>query len=182
MLTYLLHALYNSDGNGGIYNAIRPMLPMLEEKGLRYFHVFSVDNILCKVADPHFIGASIAHKADCSAKIVEKKEPNEAVGNICLENGRVRVVEYSEITKEMAERRDATNPEKLYLRAGSIANHIFRIDFLKDICNDASKLPYHVARKKIPYVDLVSGELVRPTEPNGIKLELFIFDSFPYSK
>lgn len=43
-------------------------------------------------------------------------------------------------------------------------------------------MAHHIARKKIPFVDLTSGELVKPTKPNGMKLELFVFDVFPFTK
>jgi UDP-N-acetylglucosamine/UDP-N-acetylgalactosamine diphosphorylase len=42
----------------------------------------------------------------------------------------------------------------------------------------ATTLPYHIARKKIPCVDLKTGEKILPKEPNGIKLEQFVFDVF----
>jgi len=169
------------DGNGGIYASIRPLLPEIERRGVEYFHVYCVDNILLKVADPHFIGCSILKGADSAAKVIEKVEPTEAVGHVCRVNGHICVLEYSEISKELAERRDPATG-KLFLRAGSIANHFFSLDFLKTVCANASELPYHVARKKVPFVDLRSGELVRPSQPNGIKLEKFIFDAFYYSK
>jgi UDP-N-acetylglucosamine/UDP-N-acetylgalactosamine diphosphorylase len=44
------------------------------------------------------------------------------------------------------------------------------------------KMAFHIARKKIPTVDLTTGELVKPSEPNGMKLELFVFDVFPYTR
>lgn len=94
-------------------------------------------------------------------------------------------MEYSEITKELAEKRDPGQPEKLYLRAGSIANHFFTLEFLREVCqwaNSLDAMPYHVAHKRIPHLDLTTGQIVHPTEPNGIKLERFIFDSFCQSR
>jgi UDP-N-acetylglucosamine pyrophosphorylase len=44
-----------------------------------------------------------------------------------------------------------------------------------------STLPLHVAKKKIPCLD-AAGALVTPEAPNGVKLEMFIFDSFPVAK
>uniref|UniRef100_A0A915DK35 UDP-N-acetylglucosamine diphosphorylase n=1 Tax=Ditylenchus dipsaci TaxID=166011 RepID=A0A915DK35_9BILA len=169
------------DGNGGIFFAIRPLLTILKERGVKHTHVYCVDNVLVKVADPYMIGACIEKEADCAAKVIEKTQPNEAVGVVLKgKNGRVCVVEYSEIPKEAAEKRDDNG--KLYFRAGSIANHYFSLDFLKVVCANLSFLPYHVARKKIPHIDMKTGELVVPQQPNGIKLEQFIFDSFYYSQ
>jgi UDP-N-acetylglucosamine/UDP-N-acetylgalactosamine diphosphorylase len=69
---------------------------------------------------------------------------------------------------------------KLAYRAGSIANHFFTLDFLKTVTT--IDLPYHVAKKKITYFDKVQNKSVVPSEPNGIKLERFIFDVFPESR
>ncbi|KAI1713958.1 UTP--glucose-1-phosphate uridylyltransferase domain-containing protein [Ditylenchus destructor] len=88
------------DGNGGILCAIKPLLTILESRGVKYTHVYCVDNILCKVADPYFIGCCIQKNADASAKVIEKTVPNEAVGIVCKDkDGHVCVVEYSEIPK-----------------------------------------------------------------------------------
>jgi len=43
-------------------------------------------------------------------------------------------------------------------------------------------MAFHIARKKIPTVDLGNGEPVKPEQPNGMKLELFVFDVFPFTK
>lgn len=43
-------------------------------------------------------------------------------------------------------------------------------------------MKYHVANKKITYFDPLTRETVKPSSPNGIKLELFIFDVLPYTK
>ena len=44
------------------------------------------------------------------------------------------------------------------------------------------QLPLHVAHKAIPYYDPVSDSIIKPEKPNGIKMELFIFDTFPFTE
>ncbi|CAB3401804.1 unnamed protein product [Caenorhabditis bovis] len=165
------------NGNGGMYSALAPHLPRLRAMGIKYFHVYCVDNILCKVADPHFIGFAKHHNADVATKCVPK-EKGELVGSVCLDSGRPRVVEYSELGPELA---DQKTPEGKYLfGAGSIANHFFTMEFLEKLCSPSFQLPYHRAHKKIPHISR-NGELVKPEKPNGIKLEQFIFDVFEHS-
>ncbi|MFH4976444.1 hypothetical protein AB6A40_003153 [Gnathostoma spinigerum] len=167
------------NGNGGLYDALLPYLNILREKGVRYFHVYCVDNILCRVVDPHFMGFCIANDADCAAKVVEKTDPAEEVGVVCRDEGITKVVEYSEIPAETASARDEDG--RLIFRAGNIANHYFTIDFLDKVCGDiTAQLPYHRACKKIPYVS-DDGVIIKPEEANGIKLERFVFDIFMHS-
>ncbi|EGT31708.1 hypothetical protein CAEBREN_22080 [Caenorhabditis brenneri] len=166
------------NGNGGLYSAISAHLPRLRAKGIKYFHVYCVDNILCKVADPHFIGFAVANEADVATKCVPKQK-GELVGSVCLDRGKPRVVEYSELGAELAEQK--TSDGKYLFGAGSIANHFFTIDFMDRVCSPTSRLPYHRAHKKIAYV-AENGEIVKPEKPNGIKLEQFIFDVFELSE
>lgn len=169
------------DGNGGIYSAIKRegILTHMNQIGVSCCHVYCVDNSLVKVADPTFVGFCSSLDADCGNKSVVKTEPTEAVG-VVVKNaeGKHCVVEYSELSKESSELRDADG--QLTFRAGNICNHFMTLQFLQKIAH--LPLPYHIAKKKIPTVDLKSGEAIKPDSPNGIKLEKFIFDVFAYSE
>ncbi|CAM1504311.1 Fc.00g019020.m01.CDS01 [Cosmosporella sp. VM-42] len=169
------------DGNGGIYQAlvVSGVLEDMKKRGIEHIHAYCVDNCLVKVADPVFLGFSAAKDVDIATKVVRKRNATESVGLILSKNGKPDVVEYSEIDKETAEAKDPKQPEILKFRAANIVNHYYSFRFLESIPKWAHKLPHHVARKKIPSVDIQSGETVKPEKPNGIKLEQFVFDVFP---
>ena len=169
------------DGNGGIYQAlvVQGVLDDLRKRGIEHIHAYCVDNCLVKVADPVFIGFSASKNVDIATKVVRKRNATESVGLILLKNGRPDVVEYSEIDEATASAEDPQQPGVLKFRAANIVNHYYSFSFLESIPQWADKLPHHIARKKIPYVDLATGESVKPTKPNGIKLEQFVFDVFP---
>jgi UDP-N-acetylglucosamine/UDP-N-acetylgalactosamine diphosphorylase len=178
------------DGNGGVYAATRaPLSPNnsnsvltdLEKRGVLYVHAYCVDNCLVRVADPVFLGYGIQKQADCAAKVVPKSSPSESVGVVARRGNKYGVVEYSEISKEQAERRDPETGE-LSFRAGNIANHFYTTSFLKRVEDFEDELAFHIARKKIPHTDLETGKVVKPTKPNGMKLEMFVFDVFPFTQ
>lgn len=161
------------NGNGGWFESLmRAGLDAdIKEKGVEWLNVFAVDNVLQQIADPVFVGATILSQCVSGAKVVRKADPHERVGALCLEDGRPSIIEYYELTDEMAE---ATNENgSLLYGFGVILNYLFRVDKLMEC--QSKKLPLHVVEKKVPYVDL-EGNAVKPTEPNAYKFETLILD------
>jgi len=169
------------DGNGGVYSAMERcgIISDMALRGIEHVHAFAIDNALTKPADPAFIGYCIAEKADCGNKVLWKVDPHEKVGVIAEKDGKPCVVEYSIMSKEMAEMVNDDN--KLIYGAANVCNHYYTLSFLKDKVLPNLGSMYHVADKKIPIWDEEKVATVTPSVNNGIKLESFIFDVFPLS-
>lgn len=160
------------NGNGGWFVSLKNagLLNVLHEKGIEWLNIFAVDNVLQRIADPCFIGATISKNCAVGAKVVRKNAPDEKVGVMCLEDGRPSIVEYYELTEEMRDARDANGDPAYYF--GVILNYLFR---LTDLENMAGGLPLHIVEKKIPCLD-EQGNPVKPEEPNGYKYENLVLD------
>ena len=171
------------NGNGGLYEGLASSgaLKHMEEHGVEYVPQYCVDNALVKIADPTFVGYCAELGADCGAKVVPKAHAHEKVGVIMKRDGRVGVVEYSEIDKETAE---ATKPDGslVYSACHLCINYFSRSFLVRAAAEMVPKMPLHVAHKAIPYYDPASESVVKPDKPNGIKMELFIFDTFPFAE
>lgn len=161
------------NGNGGWFLSMMKwgVADKIKEAGVEWLNVFAVDNVLQRIADPCFVGATIATGSAVGAKVVRKNAPDEKVGAICLEDGRPSIVEYYEMTEELMSATDAQG-EPAY-NFGVILNYLFREKDLEEIV--ARKLPLHIVEKKIPYLD-ENGMLVKPDSPNGYKFEQLVLD------
>ncbi|MDE7104866.1 MAG: UDPGP type 1 family protein, partial [Ruminococcus sp.] len=161
------------NGNGGWFSSIikSGLLEKLKKQGIEWLNVFAVDNVLQKIADPLFIGAVIKSGSQSGSKVVAKASPEERVGAMCLEDGKPSIIEYFELTDEMAHQR-LDNGELAY-KFGVTLNYLFKVDKLEEISKD--RLPMHIVKKKIPYIDQ-NGNSITPEEPNGYKFEKLILD------
>ena len=161
------------NGNGGWYTSMANagLSDFMKQEGIEWLNVFAVDNVLQRIADPCFIGATLAKNCEVGAKVVRKNHPDEKVGVICLEDGHPSIVEYYELTDTL---RNTVNKdgEPAY-NFGVILNYLFKVSSLETIVSH--ELPLHIVEKKIPYLD-DSGKLCKPEEPNGYKFETLILD------
>jgi UDP-N-acetylglucosamine/UDP-N-acetylgalactosamine diphosphorylase len=166
------------DGHGGTLTALAKsgLLERLRKRGIRHLFYFQVDNPLIKVADPIFLGRHRTQRSEASSKIVPKQGAKDRLGNLVLVEGRCTMIEYSDLPDSLAHETDEAG--RLRLWAGSPAIHIFDVDFLTRLTEGAGMLPFHVARKKVPYLD-EKGQTVQPDKENALKFERFIFDVLP---
>ena len=164
-----------ADGHGGIYESLvkTNMTKKMRELGVEWVFIGGVDNCLVKMVDPVLMGIAIDKNVTVACKSVVKANPHEKVGVFCRRNGRPNVIEYSEITDEMAEAKDKDG-ELLYGESHILCN-LFSIDAIERM--GAEPLPYHAAYKKASFLNK-DGEVVKPTSPNAYKFEAFLFDAF----
>ncbi len=177
------HIFMNPNGHGGTLTALEKSgaLADMRRRGVEEIFYFQVDNVLLQMCDPLFIGYHAAANAEMSAKVCAKRDPYEKVGvigrvidHVSGKAGKLKVIEYSDMSKADKEARHSDGTLKY--NAGSIAVHLFNVDFIAREVNGGTKLPWHVAHKQIPFLD-AGGNLIQPEQPNGYKFETFIFDA-----
>jgi UDP-N-acetylglucosamine/UDP-N-acetylgalactosamine diphosphorylase len=180
----------NPDGHGGSIKALRECgaIEDMRARGIEHISYFQVDNPLVRCIDPQFLGLHASapdSSAEFSSKMVAKANAEEKVGVFCTGGpgqGKTMVIEYSDLPPELA--KEADEQGRLRFNAGNIAVHIIGVKFVEHLTADARRfgLPFHRADKKVPYVDLKSGNKVEPERPNAVKLEAFVFDAAPLAK
>lgn len=166
------------DGHGGTLTALakRGVLSAMQERGVRHLSYFQVDNPLVRIGDPVFLGHHLHARAEVSSKVIAKRDYKEKMGVFTQIDGRCTIVEYSDLPESLA--RETDEHGRLRLWAGSPAIHLFEVAFLERMTRDPDRLPFHLARKKVPCLD-ASGKLIQPARENALKFERFIFDVLP---
>jgi UDP-N-acetylglucosamine/UDP-N-acetylgalactosamine diphosphorylase len=172
------------DGHGGSLKALyrSGAIADMERRGVTQVSYFQVDNPNVKCIDPLFLGLHALDGAQMSSKMLPKASPTEKVGNFAQRDGRIQIIEYSDMPDELAESR---NPDgSLRFNAGSIAIHVIAVEFVKGLNENSGRfgLPYHRAEKKVEHIDPETGETRKPAEPNAVKLEAFVFDALPLAE
>lgn len=161
------------NGNGGWFLSMKNagLLELVHSAGIEWLNVFAVDNVLQRIADPCFVGATVQKGCAVGSKVVRKNAPDEKVGVMCLEDGRPSIVEYYELTEEMMNAKDEKGDPAYNF--GVILNYLFRESDLEKMME--GEMPLHIVEKKIPYLN-GAGEPVKPEEPNGYKFESLVLD------
>jgi len=169
------------NGHGGSLLALRDSgaLADMRGRGVRHITYWQVDNALVQMFDPLFIGLHDLNGSEMSSRSLTKTGPFEKLGNFCLSDGRLIIVEYSDMPEELAVQEDEAG--RLRFRAGSPAIHILDRAFVERITEGQLKLPLHRAEKKVPCID-AEGNRIEPASPNAVKLEMFIFDALPLAE
>ena len=167
-------------GNGGWFNSLlnnQQAKEMLNKFNIKWINVFGVDNVLQQISDPVFIGATLAGQHEVGSKVIRKVDAYEKVGVMCHKNGKPSVIEYIDLTEEMAHQTDE-NGERLY-NFGVILNYLFNVDLLYRIKDQ--KLPVHIVTKKVNHID-ENGQHINPETPNAHKFEMLCVDMVEFAK
>lgn len=193
------------DGHGGFLasiNAPQPesnlktvaeegILAELERRGIDTIFYFQVDNPLIDICSPEFIGYHLLSGSEFSSQVIRKQNPLDRVGNMVIVDGSLYVIEYSDLPADVGAKRKPDG--SLMIWAGSIAVHIMDVGLLRRNASYSESLPFHIAKKKVPYIVLdkeqtsetgekMFGTKIKPESPNAIKYEKFIFDLLPLAK
>jgi UDP-N-acetylglucosamine/UDP-N-acetylgalactosamine diphosphorylase len=175
------HIFENPNGHGGVMKALvdSDAAAEMHRRGVTDLFHFQVDNVLTDIAEPVFLGLHNAAGAQMSSKVCRKRDADEKVGvTVQRADGRIACVEYSNLSDEQAHQTDTDGALSYW--AGNLCIYWYALAFA-ELVGSEERLPFHLARKKIPYLD-ERGEGVSPEEPSGIKFETFVFDALPLAE
>lgn len=170
------------NGHGGTILALRTSgaVDAMNKQGIECISYFQVDNPLVSTVDPLFLGLHSLEQAEMSAIMLPKTNAYEKLGNFCISNGKLEIIEYSDMPSDLAEATDDNG--KLKFIAGSPAIHVISLRFVERLtANNRLTLPWHRADKKVPFID-ENANYIKPEEPNAVKVETFIFDALPLAQ
>ena len=169
------------NGHGGVLAALADhgLFERLLQTGTTTISYFQVDNPLTLLADFEFVGRHKAARAEVSTKVLPKKHPLEKMGNLVLIDGRCSIIEYSDLPADWATR--TNDAGGLFFWGGSTAIHLFDVDFLRRMSEHQDTIPWHFAKKKVPYLG-PDCRVIQPERENALKFERFVFDVLPLAE
>ena len=175
------HIALAPDGHGGCFKALANSgaLKGMKARGIEIISYFQVDNPLVKPLDPLFIGLHTLARSEMSAKVTPKANDLERVGNLCLHNGKITLIEYSDFPPEGAHARNEDGSRRF--NAANLAIHLLNVSFVEEVVGGSLKLPLRRAEKVVAYLD-DDGSVQKPASPNAVKLETFVFDVLPLAQ
>ncbi len=161
------------NGNGGWFKSMAnaELTKNLLDDNIEWINVFSVDNVLQRIADPVFLGATIVNNNECGSKVVSKINPNEKVGVICQNNNKPFIIEYYEISQDMINKKN--NKGNYVYGYGVTLNYLFRVDKLIKILD--KEMPLHISKKSITYLNN-DGDIIQSSSPNALTFETLALD------
>jgi UDP-N-acetylglucosamine/UDP-N-acetylgalactosamine diphosphorylase len=169
------------DGHGGTLAALARSgeLDDIERRGIRHLFYFQVDNPLVDICGREFVGYHLLAGSEFSTQVIAKRDPLDRVGNVVQVDGRLMVIEYSDLPDDVARRRNSDG--SLTIWAGSIAVHVIDAALLRRLAGAAEGLPFHIAQKRVNAVD-AAAKCAEPRQLSAIKFERFIFDVMPLAR
>jgi UDP-N-acetylglucosamine/UDP-N-acetylgalactosamine diphosphorylase len=169
------------DGHGGMLAALAKSgcLADAQRRGIQHIFYGQIDNPLLQVCDELFLGSHVLAGSEMTTQVVQKRDPLERVGNVVSVDGKVQVIEYSDLPAESARQQNPDGSLKLW--AGNLAVHAFDVEFLARSASQKNSLPFHYAKKKVACLDS-AGKTAQPDKPNAIRFERFIFDLLPLAR
>lgn len=139
--------------------------------GIEYLNVIFVDNALADPFDPEFVGFTARTGAEAALKAVERSSLNEKMGVLAEKNGKLKVIEYSEIPSE--------NSAFTLCSTGMFC---ISMRFIQHLCQDAkAEFPLHLARKTAKVLLSTANGSIQESV-NIWKCERFIFDLLDFVK
>ena len=125
--------------------------------------------------DPSFVGYHKMENSEISTKVVRRASCEEKVGIFAAENGKAKIIEYSELGPD--NRCILDDHGQIRDWAGNTAIHMISLVFVQRLNERGFSLPYHRAVKMVN-----SGAQGKIVEIEGWKFETFIFDAIPLAK
>ena len=169
----------NGNGYSLLCFAQSGILDQWIQQGIDYLHMILVDNPLADPFDAELLGFHQQQEAEITLKCTEKVEPNENVGLLVKQDGRCRVVEYSEISSQEKEQRRPDG--RLKHCCANLSLFCFSLSFIQRIVSTHPSLPLHKTWKAAQYVD-EKGSSHFSNQPIAWKFETFIFDWLIYAQ